>query len=135
VFSCRSYTYEYYEVINLKAKSLFYGVVAGSIIGSVSILLTTPSSGKEIRTELKNTKDEWSLMLNELKSNLRKLINSIQFLSKEGKDAAKELTTDLKSSIEQWKQSTEPNNNNLQNEITNIQKTIEELEEKLNKNQ
>jgi gas vesicle protein len=135
VFSCRSYTYEYYGVINLKTKSLLYGVVVGSIIGSVSALLTAPSSGREIRTELKSTKDEWSILLKELKNNLKGLINSVQHLSKEGREASKGLVADLKNSIEQWKQSTGPNNNNLQNEITNIQQTIEELEKKLNKNQ
>ncbi|NMH69564.1 YtxH domain-containing protein [Bacillus sp. RO3] len=116
----------------MNKKSLFYGLFIGGVVGGVTSLLTSPSSGKEVRAQIKDKKDEWAGMIDEVKVHISDLKESIGTLSQEGKDTVLQLSADLKASFQQWQASTEPNNKRLQDEIRSIQHTIEELEKSIN---
>jgi gas vesicle protein len=118
----------------MKAKSLTYGLIIGGVIGSISSLLSTPSSGRELRSQIKSKKEDWSQVFEEMKVHLGELKDSINTLSQEGKDTVQQISKDLQASVKQWQASTEPNNQKLQQEIQLIQSKIEELESSLNNN-
>jgi gas vesicle protein len=113
-------------------KSLAYGLLIGGVVGGVASLLTSPSSGKEIRAQIKDKKDDWTGVIDEMKVHIGELKDSIGTLSQEGKETVLQLSKDLQASFKQWQASTEPNNRRLQEEIQSIQRTIEDLEKSIN---
>ncbi|OXS55175.1 MULTISPECIES: YtxH domain-containing protein [Rossellomorea] len=116
----------------MNKKSLAYGLLIGGVVGGVASLLTSPSSGKEIRAQIKDKKDDWTVVIEEMKGHIGELKESIGTLSQEGKETVLQLSKDLQASFKQWQASTEPNNQRLQEEIQSIQRTIEELEKSIN---
>lgn len=116
----------------MNKKSLAYGLLIGGVAGGVASLLTSPSSGKEIRAQIKDKKDDWTEVIEEMKGHIGELKESIGTLSQEGKETVLQLSKDLQTSFKQWQASTEPNNRRLQEEIQTIQRTIEELEKSIN---
>ncbi|MBN8192560.1 YtxH domain-containing protein [Bacillus sp. NTK074B] len=116
----------------MNKKSLAYGLLIGGVVGGVASLLTSPSSGKEIRAQIKDKKDDWTGVIEEMKVHISELKESIGTLSQEGKETVLQLSKDLQASFKQWQASTEPNNQRLQEEIQSIQRTIEELEKSIN---
>jgi gas vesicle protein len=116
----------------MNKKSLAYGLLIGGVVGGVASLLTSPSSGKEIRAQIKDKKDDWTMVIEEMKGHIGELKESIGTLSQEGKETVLQLSKDLQASFKQWQASTEPNNQRLQEEIQSIQRTIEELEKSIN---
>ncbi|WP_044337787.1 YtxH domain-containing protein [Rossellomorea aquimaris] len=116
----------------MNKKSLAYGLLIGGVVGGVASLLTSPSSGKEIRAQIKDKKDDWSEIIDEMKVHIGELKESIGTLSQEGKETVLQLSKDLQASFKQWQASTEPNNRRLQEEIQSIQRTIEDLEKSIN---
>lgn len=116
----------------MNKKSLTYGLLIGGVVGGVASLLTSPSSGKEIRAQIKDKKDDWTVVIEEMKGHIGELKESIGTLSQEGKETVLQLSKDLQASFKQWQASTEPNNQRLQEEIQSIQRTIEELEKSIN---
>ncbi|MGM0863995.1 MAG: YtxH domain-containing protein [Bacillota bacterium] len=116
----------------MNKKSLAYGLLIGGVVGGVASLLTSPSSGKEIRAQIKDKKDDWTGVIDEMKVNIGELKESIGTLSQEGKETVMQLSKDLQASFKQWQALTEPNNRRLQEEIQSIQRTIEDLEKSIN---
>ncbi|MGF3102102.1 YtxH domain-containing protein [Rossellomorea sp. DUT-2] len=116
----------------MNKKSLAYGLLIGGVVGGVASLLTSPSSGKDIRAKIKDKKDDWTGVIEEMKVNIGELKDSIGTLSQEGKETVMQLSKDLQASFKQWQASTEPNNRRLQEEIQSIQRTIEDLEKSIN---
>ncbi|MCC5802954.1 YtxH domain-containing protein [Rossellomorea vietnamensis] len=116
----------------MNKKSLAYGLLIGGVVGGVASLLTSPSSGKEIRAQIKDKKDDWTVVIEDMKGHIGELKESIGTLSQEGKETVLQLSKDLQASFKQWQASTEPNNQRLQEEIQSIQRTIEELEKSIN---
>ncbi|BCB02931.1 YtxH domain-containing protein [Bacillus sp. KH172YL63] len=116
----------------MNKKSLAYGLLIGGVVGGLASLLTSPSSGKEIRAQIKEKKDDWNEVIEEMKMHIGELKESIGTLSQEGKETVLQLSKDLQASFKQWQASTEPNNQRLQEEIQSIQRTIEDLEKSIN---
>ncbi|WP_064092134.1 YtxH domain-containing protein [Rossellomorea aquimaris] len=116
----------------MRKKSLGYGLLIGGVIGGISAILSAPSSGKDLRTQLKDKKDDWSQVFEDMKIHIGEIKDSIGTLSQEGKETVIQLSKDLQTSFKQWQASTEPNNQQLQEELQAIQKSIEDLENSLN---
>ncbi len=119
----------------MKLKSLVIGMVVGGVVGATSTLLSTPASGREVRNQLKESKDQWRNVIEELKTNVTDLKNSLQHLSAEGKDTVSKLSADLKVTIQQWKEQTEPHSKRIQEELDLIQNTLSQLETSINNKQ
>jgi gas vesicle protein len=112
----------------MNKKALTYGFILGSAAGAITALINAPSSGKVLRGQLRETTNDWSKNITEIKESLISLKNSVSKLSSEGKDIALELIYDIKTSVNQWQKETEPNKQALFDEMKAIQKTIKELE-------
>ncbi|WP_158598228.1 YtxH domain-containing protein [Falsibacillus albus] len=117
----------------MNKKIFSYGLLFGTAIGAVSALLSAPSSGKELRTQLQESGDEWLNTLKEIKVNVQGLKDSVAKVSKEGKDTILQLTSDIKEIVQQWQLDSKPNKDQLKLEIAEIQQTIAELESEIHK--
>lgn len=54
----------------MKAKSLLIGFLTGTVVAGAATLLSTPSSGKDLRTRIKTNTDEIKNIIDELKVKL-----------------------------------------------------------------
>jgi len=118
----------------MNKRSLTYGFLFGSVAGAIAAIFTAPTSGKELRYQIKEATDEFAENLKDIRLSLNHLKNSFSKLTGEGKEIAIEIIHDIKTSINEWQKDIEPAKQSLFNELKEIQKTIEELELKTNKN-
>ncbi len=117
----------------INGKSLIIGMLAGGIITASATLLSTPKSGRELRSEVKYRGDVAIQSLQHLKTDGYDLKEQITKTSKEGAALLKDLSQEVKSSIESWKRTVEPHQKNIQTYLTQIEKSLKELEEKTRK--
>ncbi len=119
----------------MKASTFLVGLGAGLLAGSAAVLFSTPQSGTEMRTNVKNVSTDWKDKLSEVKFQLSDLKQSISNLTKESKTQVPQTIDELKKSVQKWQTETSPIQENLQNEIASIQMAMEELEKSLAKHQ
>lgn len=109
-------------------KSLLYGVLIGSVIGGVSVLLSSPTSGKEFRRALKNNQKQISNSLSQVVSNGKSLTEQVSKSTKQAVNTITEVSSDIKYSLNHWKQEIEGNQKNIQKELSEIESALEKLE-------
>ncbi|WP_163537135.1 YtxH domain-containing protein [Gracilibacillus sp. YIM 98692] len=114
----------------INTKSLFLGMLAGSVVSAAATLLSAPKSGSELRSDIKHQSDEAIHSINKLRSEGMDLKEQITKTSKEGAALIKDLSADVKESIESWKKTVEPHQKNIQKYLTQIEESLKELEEK-----
>ncbi|WP_348658076.1 YtxH domain-containing protein [Heyndrickxia faecalis] len=121
------------EVLSMNKSSLFYGLLVGATAGAVSVLFTTPASGKRIREAIKNNSGDFIESAKRIAENVKDLKESVESFSTEGKKVATNVMEEIQHCIEEWQKSIEPNKEALQNEIKDIRKTIENMEQQMEK--
>lgn len=114
-----------------KGKSILLGILVGTTASAVATLLTTPSSGKDVRVRIKDQSFEWKDAIDEIIQDGWKLKDQIAKTSKEGAALINDLTQEMKTSIEEWKIAVEPNQDNLHDYLEQIETSIKDLEAKL----
>src|SRR5699024_4218352 len=119
------------EYIMSKSKSIIFGVAVGSAVGVIATLLTTPSSGKQIRSRVKEQTSDWREVLDSLKFDGLRLKDQLAETSRECASMMKNLTAEMKRSIDEWKRTVEPHKENIQDYIEQIEASLKELEEKV----
>ncbi|AKN54662.1 YtxH domain-containing protein [Weizmannia coagulans] len=117
----------------MNKSSLFYGLLVGATAGAVSVLFTTPASGKRIREAIKNNSGDFIESAKRIAENVKDLKASVEDFSIEGKKVATNVMEEIQHCIEEWQKSIEPNKDALQNEIKEIRKTIENMEQQMEK--
>ncbi|WP_026569127.1 MULTISPECIES: YtxH domain-containing protein [Sediminibacillus] len=115
------------------SKSILLGFVIGGAVSAAAALLSTPSSGKEIRGQVNARRDDLMDTFKKLKQEGFQLKEQITQTSKEGATMIKDLSADMKSSIESWKNTIEPHQKNIQTYLAQIEDSLKELEEKTQK--
>jgi len=119
-------------VMNMsRGKSFFLGMLVGGAIGSAVVLLTSPSSGKELRDRIQLNRQKLDDLLNELKTEGSHLKEQITNTAKESIEIVKEVTSDLNKSIQVWKKDIDPHKQAIQQELKEIEAKIKELEESI----
>lgn len=114
-----------------KNTSFFTGLIVGGIVGGIATLLTTPSSGKELRANLQANRKRLDTTLQQLKNESIILKNQMKEAAIEGTQVVKEVSADIKNAINQFKQEIEPHKIELQKEIDEVEKKIKQLEQTL----
>ncbi|TFB22088.1 YtxH domain-containing protein [Filobacillus milosensis] len=115
-------------------KSLMLGVFFGSVVGASVSLLTTPNSGEELRTKVKDQSDRLRDIAQQIREDGLDLKNQLSKTSKEGAALLRDLSEDIKVSVESWKETIEPHQENLQEHLRQIEESIKELEDKVKEN-
>ena len=96
-----------------RSKSLLLGFIIGGTVSAAATLLSTPSSGRDLRDRVKEQSLEWKEMLDNLFQDIMNLKDQIAKTSKEGVALINDLTQEMRSSIEEWKIAIEPNQENI----------------------
>src|SRR5690625_5210578 len=96
-----------------RGRSLLLGFVIGGTVSAVTTLLSTPSSGKELRGRMKQQSKEWKEMADKLLQDSLRLKNQIAETSKEGVALIQNLTQEMKKSVQEWKETVEPHQENI----------------------
>ncbi len=112
----------------MKASTFFTGLVAGSVAAAVTVLYSTPQSGSQLRTSVKDASSDMKFLLKDVKVKVDDLKKSISRLTKEAKETVPPTIDGIKGSVEQWQHSTESNRERMEKEIAAIQTALEELE-------
>jgi len=115
------------------AKSLVLGVLVGSAAGAMATLLSTPSSGRDIRFRVKQQGYEWKELVDSVKLDGLRLKKQIAETSKEGAALMNSLTKEMKKSVDEWKQAVAPHQENIHEYLEQIETSLRDLEEKVNK--
>jgi gas vesicle protein len=115
----------------MRGKPFLIGLSTGVIGGIAAILLTTPQSGKQLRSNIVSNTKYAKITLSEIKSQIQTLKQSISTLNYEAKNNIPKIISDLKNSITNFRDEIEPDALKLKEEIEGLQKTITEIENNL----
>ncbi len=116
-----------------KGLNFLYGIIIGGVIGGATTLLTSPTSGKELRKQLHSNSEQLIETLQKLKSDGLDLTNTITSSSKQSITAFSELKKDLVHSFDQWSESTKENKKSIQKELSEIEILLSNLEKSVQK--
>jgi gas vesicle protein len=119
----------------MKASTFFIGLAAGSVAAAVTVLYSTPQSGSQLRTSVRDASSDMKLLFKDVKGKVDDLKESISHLKKEARETVPPAIDGMKGSVDQWQQSTESNRERLEIEIAAIQTALEELEQNFAKQQ
>ncbi|QPC45990.1 YtxH domain-containing protein [Mangrovibacillus cuniculi] len=117
----------------MKTSSLLLGLFVGGLAGAVTTLLSTPSSGEQVRHNVKRSAEEWKVMLKDVNQSIQSLSSSIAYATREGKETIQQLVTDIKFAVQDWKESVDPHQHALKEEMDDIQFALAQLEKELQK--
>lgn len=112
----------------MSTKSLFYGVLIGTVIGGVSVLLSTPSSGKEFRRTLKTNQKNITASLSQVVTDGKSLTEQVSKSTSLALNTITNVSGDVIQSLNQWKHDIEGNQKNIQKELSAIESALENLE-------
>lgn len=112
-------------------KYIILGFVIGGTISAATTLLTTPTSGKDVRNRVMEQGLEWKNIVDDIIQDTLRLKDQLAKTSKEGVALINELTQDMKTSVDEWKNAIEPHQENIYEYLEQIESSIKELEEKI----
>lgn len=115
----------------MKAKPFLIGLSAGIVSGTIAALLSTPQSGKTLRSNISNNIQLSQDILTDIQRQIENLKNSFSTLSNEAKNNIPTIINDLKDSIQTFQNDIEPNQVNIKQEIVSLQKSIDEIEQNI----
>ncbi|MBP3041353.1 YtxH domain-containing protein [Bacillaceae bacterium Marseille-Q3522] len=119
----------------MKAKSFLLGIIAGSVVAGISVLLNAPASGQKTRQNLLRNKDIWLKQIQELKANIFSLMEAAKAATGESKTVIAAFISDMKMLLADWKADIRPHQEAIQKELTAIEKAVDQLTASLNKNE
>ncbi|HWO98792.1 MAG TPA: hypothetical protein VNM45_21250 [Bacillus sp. (in: firmicutes)] len=114
-----------------RMKSLALGILTGGIAVGAGILLSTPYSGKELRSRMHSGKKKSEEALLDLKNRTKHIKDQIQHTTKTNNIIVKNIIGDLSQSVEKWKQSTIPHQQAIQSHLNEIQHSLTNLEQQV----
>ncbi|TWH26760.1 gas vesicle protein [Bacillus subtilis J22] len=118
-------------IVMASGRSLLTGLFVGGIIGGAAVLLTAPSSGKQLREKMKTNYDSFDETIKRLKSDGLALKDQLIKAAKESTDVIKDVGGELQTSIKKWQEEIKPHQQDLQKEIADIEEKIRQLEKTL----
>src|SRR5699024_3725870 len=114
-----------------KGKYIVTGFLVGGAVSAAVTLLTTPTSGEQLRFRVREQGTEWKNTLEDIMKDAAKIKEQFAKTSKEGIALINELTEDIKTSVDEWKSSVEPHQSNIHEYLEQIESTLKDLEQKI----
>ncbi|WP_246938840.1 YtxH domain-containing protein [Bacillus pinisoli] len=118
-------------VKEMKGNTFFLGVLVGGVIGGMTMLLSAPKSGVQLRASIKENSQELSEKLYDLKSEAKQFLQLLEKSTREGTEVVRDFTEDVQETISSWKKDIAPHQVNIHNEIKEIEDTLNKLESAL----
>ncbi|ABS73388.1 MULTISPECIES: YtxH domain-containing protein [Bacillus] len=112
-------------------RSLLTGLFVGGLIGGAAVLLSAPSSGKELRGKIKANCNSIEDTIKRLKKDGMALKDQLVQTAKESAEVIKDVGGELQTSIKRWQEEIKPHQQDLQKEIADIEEKIRQLEKTL----
>ncbi len=112
----------------MKVNSLVIGFISGFAVAGVGVLFSTPASGKEVRTNLKETKEETILLLKDVQKAVIQLKNDCISAANISKEQVNLFIKDVKELIQEWNEDTKEHTEAIQVHIKDVETAISELE-------
>lgn len=112
----------------MKKSNWLAGLIIGGMAGAVTTLLTTPSSGKDLKKNLRKTKDFMKETAKEVISNTDYLKQTVSQFLHEGKTVIPQTSRELKESIKLWQENIQSNKNAIEEGVHHIQVSVKNLE-------
>lgn len=112
-----------------KTKSFVTGLICGGAVAGLAVLFSTPSSGKVMRSKLKEKGNDFKKTLTDITADTKLLKDQILETASDSKTVFQELRDDMQGSLSTWKQDISQNKRHIEQEIQDIQKSIEKLQQ------
>lgn len=116
----------------MKPTAFLLGLTSGLLGAATTVLLTTPKSGKELRSSLKTTKNNANNQIQDLKQKMTIVKNSINNIKSEVKETIPKFVEEAKVSVVNWQEETAPIQQQLQQEIEALQNSVDEIQQQVN---
>lgn len=113
----------------MNAKHVMLGFLAGAAVAGIGTLLYTPASGKDLRKNISNNKDNIQSIYLDIKSKIQEMKQETVSASLVSKEAITLFITDVKALLHSWKEDIEPHKNEIQFRIKEIESALGELEQ------
>ena len=113
----------------MKIKSLLIGFVTGAIVAGATTFLSAPSSGRELRLRIQNSKDDLLATAEELLRKIYDIKNEALEAAQLSKESLKSFISDVQFLVDDWKREMEPSKTELMKNIKEIEASLRELEE------
>ncbi|KHF42045.1 YtxH domain-containing protein [Halalkalibacter okhensis] len=110
----------------MDSKSFFSGLFVGSTIVGAITLLTTPTSGKDIRKNCKGSAIKVQNGFEQLMKDSKNASIQLKTTAKIGKETFETVGNEMKDSLNDWKKDVEPTLNQLKSDIEALQKNVEQ---------
>jgi len=116
-------------------KSIAIGLIVGGVIGGISVLLSTPASGRELTNALQRKKDHLVDSTKILRQDCVQLKNDLEDASKRSWFSIQSFSEEIKESVSDWYKDTEKNRKSIQKELSTIEAAIVDLEKSISPKQ
>ncbi|MCM2676673.1 YtxH domain-containing protein [Alkalicoccobacillus plakortidis] len=113
----------------MNLKSVGIGLLTGTVISGVAVLLTAPASGRDIRNGCQSSIQSFRQSAKQLSREGIEIKDQAVETIKFGGDILKTASSELKTSFEQWQEDTAPSIDRIKAEVEGVQKNIEELQQ------
>lgn len=113
----------------MKIKSIIFGFVTGAIVAGAATFLSAPSSGKDLRIRLQNSKNDFLASAEEILAKIYEIKNDALEAAQISKESLISFISDVQFLIEDWKKEMEPSKTELMKNIQEIEASLKELEE------
>ncbi|MFC4619088.1 YtxH domain-containing protein [Camelliibacillus cellulosilyticus] len=92
-----------------KWKSYLLGFTVGGIAAGVTVLLSTPKSGKEMRRDLYHKWEDINLSVIDIKNAAGSVKESVNDFAVKGIPLIKSTVSDIRSAVDAWRDDVQPN--------------------------
>lgn len=117
----------------MKTKSFFLGFLIGGATAGITVLLNTPSSGKETTKYLRKNLNYLKESISAINNSLLDLIGTVQTASKESVEEISTFIADVKKLVTGWQQDIKPHQIEIKRQLDEIKKNLTQLEKKVQK--
>ncbi|SIS47455.1 YtxH domain-containing protein [Salimicrobium flavidum] len=114
----------------VRIKPFVMGIVSGGAAGALYVLFSTPSSGREFRSNAVLKSKELTRVLSGYREDSSQIKEQVNKSSKETLSLIRHLSEDISASVEGWKQTIAPHQKNIQKYLEQIEESLADLEEK-----